>query len=121
MGSERGMTTETLPAPVEVTTPILPSEAMRLGCLLSPRQEFGNYFGEGRDTSSSCALGAMRLGYGDDHLATMVAEERIIDMVGSSPCHLCGEPDMEAWPPHLNDEHRWTREAIADYLAERGL
>jgi hypothetical protein len=118
------MTTETQTAPVETVTPIKPSEAIRLGCLVSPIQEFDNYYGMDedfrRDTTRSCALGAMRLGYGDSS-AYHAAEDLIIDTIPNTPCHVCGEVDMEGWPPHLNDVHRWTRERIADYLEERGL
>lgn len=61
------MTVETIPTtvPAEPTTPIRPSEALRLGRLIRPIEaEVGETLYAGR--KRACALGAMALGYGFD-------------------------------------------------------
>lgn len=49
--------------PLEPTTPIKPSEALRLGRLVRPRRAKGALF---RGKYAACAVGAMALGYGYD-------------------------------------------------------
>lgn len=49
------------PRPLEPVTPILPSEALRLGRLTRPRKVNCNTFYE---SVGACALGAMAIGYG---------------------------------------------------------
>lgn len=34
----------------------------------------------------------------------------------SGKCHLCGSAMHHGWPPHLYDEHGWSRTQIADYI-----
>lgn len=46
-------------APLEPTTPILPSEALRLGRLLFPTKSIGKWFRLG----GACALGAIHAGW----------------------------------------------------------
>jgi hypothetical protein len=100
------------------------SEAMRLGALLSP-QGFGptGMVGEAR-----CALGAaleatQAAPRGLRGLST--AAYSLVNrgwpwlFVRRVSCPVCA--DCPGWPPaivigHLNDQHRWTRAAIADWV-----
>lgn len=104
-------------APVETVTPIKPSEAIRLGCLLRPLQAFGTI----ADTRGGvCALGAMMFGFGADGMGFHVARVTVSDL----PCPACGRIRGAAdlfTPAHLNDDHRWSRERIADWLEAQGL
>lgn len=83
------------------------AEAIREGCKKLPRQVFGNMY-EKKD--GACVLGAA--------YSTGI---RLPEMI-SVECPHCGNPpfDYDAMgvnlPAHLNDFHRWTREAIADWL-----
>jgi hypothetical protein len=122
------MTTETLPAvaPFEPTTPIKPSEAIRLGCLIAPVQEFeGPYFNA--YIRSACAYGAMALGLGGWDSEGDPDGDRVEGKASSLHHNLevgdCPEPEcvLKGDPAHLNDDHRWSRERIADWLAEQGL
>ena len=102
------MTTETLPAvaPFEPTTPIKPSEAIRLGCLIAPVQAFG----EPGDGEAACAIAALDLGGFRGEIPDAVYD---LDCPGG-----CVEP---AGVMHLHDDHRWSRERIADWLEGLGL
>jgi hypothetical protein len=134
------MTTETFAptAPIETVTPIKPSEAIRLGCLIAPKQLFGktrDY--SGGDRQKACAIGAMELGLGDasGNGADFEAFRRLRDMTPTTcpvdPTHEYHEYGVEnvGWSDdagptaiaHLNDDHRWSRERIADWLEGLGL
>ena len=116
--------------PVETVTPIKPSEAIRLGCLLAPVQAFTRAF-EGDDLA--CAVGAMALGLGydgpreygmGDALPFLwTAHPALLTTRLPCPAGICDSDGDRAssrvW--HLNDTHRWTREAIADWLEGLGL
>jgi hypothetical protein len=98
------------------------AEAIRHGTAYRPEQAFGHYF-EGR--RASCALGAAYEG--------MYQLPR--DAGGIRPLHLerlfdCLEYTLRTCPvgckkrlalgamiPHLNDDHQWTREAIAQWVS----
>jgi hypothetical protein len=98
------------------------AEAIRHGVLSRPDQAFGNYF-EGR--RASCALGAAYEG-----MYRLPREAQDI-----RPRHLarlfeCLEHSVRACPEgckkrlalgamilHLNDDHQWTREKIAQWVA----
>lgn len=89
------------------------SEAIRLGAMLKP-QGFG--FGSGHPTASAtCALGsayeASNCGDGWWNL------EKCFPIVNLLPtkCPSCGDA-MPSMVPHLNDDHRWSRERIADWV-----
>jgi hypothetical protein len=118
------MTTETMPAaaPIETVTPIKPSEAIRLGCLIAPVQLRDDaYVSEYR--RAACAFGAMALGYGYDWPdADREASHMYKSIRASGPCPAggCDDPDFGDGM-HLNDVHRWTRERIADWLEGLGL
>jgi hypothetical protein len=99
------------------------SEAIRLGSMLHP-QCFGNMSESEPDETgrpvwvATCALGAaMEAGCFETlHLA---------EMINNHPCPVCG-PNLRCLDAdghrsltviaHLNDTHRWTREAIADWV-----
>lgn len=64
---------ETKPAP-EVVTPIMPSEALRLGRLVRPLETSGRLF---RGEHMACAIGAMAIGYGwDGHIPSASFADR---------------------------------------------
>lgn len=112
--------TRLAPAPVEVVTPIRPSEAIRLGCLTTS-QNFGNY-GVGE---FACALKAMGVGYGDgsqpwDRKQHPAYPAGALTLEDGCPAG-CVERDTRRLIPHLNDDHRWSRERIADWLQGIGL
>lgn len=110
-------------APIEVTTTIRPSEAIRLGCLTT-RQNFGNLGGHG----TACAMGAMWLGIGAwdgvwrGSVDVVLSEPYVASLTGLN-CPLgCDSADYYLiTPAHLNDDHDWTRERIADWLDSIGL
>ena len=90
------------------------SEAIRLGSLLHP-QGFGGLriYGKNMTVSATCALGAAEeAGY----IRTFGTAPRQF----ACPHHRCGiRLDISATTEmiiHLNDAHRWTREAIADWV-----
>lgn len=121
------MTVETAPVttPIEVVTPIKPSEAIRLGCLTT-RQYFGSWGQLAPDgTVEACALGAMSIGYGDGKAdddpwvpADGTATDRFWRTTNTLPCPVCG---VGFAVECLNDDHRWSRERIADWLEGLGL
>jgi len=92
------------------------SEAIRLGAMLAPQcfqqakviDEFGNVL-------ATCALGAAeQAGFDIDTLSEVEAAEGV-----RTACPAC---EYWAWTlggmvAHLNDDHVWTREAIADWVA----
>lgn len=114
------MTIEATPAtsPIETVTPIKPSEAIRLGCLIAPEQAFGNYI---VPSGAACALGAMALGW--DGVVSIASTNRAHDAVGLVANRDCPETGCRsaAWVPHLNDDHLWSRERIAAWLEGLGL
>ena len=111
------MTIETSPAtvPLEVVTPIKPSEAIRLGCLLAPVQAFGCY----QDApGTACVVGAMNLGWGKP---VDYSDWDVFGAINFLPCPPCRvDLNSLASLTHLNDYHRWTRERIADWLEGLG-
>lgn len=119
---------DTRPAPVEVVTPIkLPSEAIRLGCLLRPRQITGHRF-DGED--GACASGAMFVGggLGTEPVAYLHWDRwpgLMQETVLPEPCVSHGARKklvIGYVVEHLNDsEHHWSRERIASWLEGLGL
>lgn len=94
------------------------SEAIRLGAMMKP-QAFGKTFdGEGR----TCAVGAAydaigkltAPGFAIDQLNEVFP---IIATLHKKSCPVCSTDDFGWWViPHLNDEHKWTREQIAEWV-----
>lgn len=119
------MTTETIPAsapetvPFEPTTPIKPSEAIRLGCLIAPVQAFGGWF---PSNDSACALGAMQIGFGGGRIVGFGWPEAYTKFRQNVRLPLDGEMLRSGHALMvLNDRDHWTRERIADWLEGLGL
>ena len=100
---------------------MLLSHAMKLGATIS-KQCFLELFGiEG----SSCALGSALLAMGsriEDISAAYIEIERRWTWLLAQKYKLCPDCKLQftsAWQiiVHLNDEHRWNRERIADWVA----
>jgi hypothetical protein len=96
--------------------------AIRLGAARRPVQAYGNYF-EGR--RSSCALGAAYEGiYRLPELAESLRPrhlERLFDCLENT-IRNCPEGCRKRLPlgpliVHLNDDHQWSRERIAGWVA----
>ena len=109
-------------------------QAMRVGAIMRPHQEFRSFFG---DALSSCALGAAAEGAGLKKWQDMSVDyvtpyeflkERFADEMDtilrptckSSLAMNCGRErpitSVYSLVKHLNDDHRLTREEIADCL-----
>lgn len=96
------------------------SAAIREGAKLRPQTTETYFDSLGR----SCALGAgleACFGYEDDNMAKLVGMYPYLQSVlVSCPAAGCDagitDVTIEGLIPHLNDDHRWTREAIADWL-----
>ena len=124
------MTTDVRPltAPIEVVTPIRPSEAIRLGCLTTV-QNFGLTSAD--NGHRVCAIGAMQIGLGTDDYGTFAAaRDSTPTTCPVDPTHQYNERgEGIGWSDfagptaiaHLNDDHRWSRERIADWLESLGL
>lgn len=91
------------------------SEAMRLGAMLKP-QAFGISF-DGRGT---CALGAAMDALGKLGTSIWIIQLRPdIRRFQVADCPVCGRvfnANGNQTIPHLNDDHKWTRERIADWV-----
>lgn len=93
------------------------SEAIREGAKLRP-QAIGYYFSLGR----SCALGAvLEISYGNTKHRDFVELNRAYPYMVKEE-HVCpeskcaGNHTLLGLVLHLNDDHQWTREVIADWL-----
>ena len=122
------MTTTTAPitAPAEPTTPIRPSEALRLGRLLYPLPLAGDLTD---GVHSACALGAIAAGANlialsdRDTYANVIDRFPEMDTPGTCP-ERCGAYDgwfVRTLVWHLNDSHDWSDDQIVAWLQERGL
>lgn len=103
------------------------SEAIRIGAMLKP-QTFTQFFDE--SSQGTCALGAALDTIGALDLTDIFSPAQNIalntrwpevmatttDRCPADRC-LCGSfRDLFSAVTHLNDVHRWTREAIADWV-----
>lgn len=103
------------------------SDAIRLGASLDP-QVHGSYWGGGQGT---CALGAAGRATGYDHSEPLTMHLGRLWPELENPlereCPSCDDPlsraclwhvraGLDTLIVHLNDQHRWTRSRIADYL-----
>lgn len=111
------------------------SEAIRLGAMLRPLQAFDVLFNP--ETGATCAMGAAgeavgvldtsrRNAWKTDAKSKAPKEWRWV--VKPASCPLCGDVfdmpvmfprykrDTQAVIVHLNNDHRWTRERIADWV-----
>lgn len=95
-------------------------EAIRLGSKLHP-QGFGGFRNYQGGTIVTCAIGAVGEAIGLD-LKKNINAERLRHhwpwmFQTSSPCPVCQcEYQVICIITHLNDDHRWTRERIADWV-----
>jgi hypothetical protein len=112
------------PAPVEPTTPLKLSEALRLGSLTT-KQGFNRLQGPAPD--EFCAIGTIVHVLGMDDVSGQIPARRHTQLhLGVSAACDCVRPSVHpstVWyvTEHLNDFHRWTREKIADWLESQGL
>lgn len=106
-----------------MTAPMKLSDAILKGCEIIPRQAFGVAFVDAdgekchpEDAFAACALGAAEIATGLQDLSNVYPAFAIYD------CPECGS-DIRRGSVivHLNDDHRWSRERIAEWLKEQGL
>ncbi len=102
------------------------SDAIRLGAMLKP-QGFGFY----QTLGGSCAYGAALDAIGVRAERQNTIEDDTITALfpisaARTRCPICTPDERAAFEPvrdvdsaitHLNDDHRWTREQIADFVA----
>jgi hypothetical protein len=91
------------------------SEAIRLGAMLKPQGFGGNTTGP--MATVTCALGAAYEAAEVAHCWIALSRRfPILMRIEWLVCPACDER-VETPIPHLNDDHRWTREQIADWVA----
>jgi hypothetical protein len=101
------------------------STAILEGVKKDGKQVFGSYFerNDKDEIVGCCALGAALIAVGkvDSTASDEFSKER--RLWERAQCPACGELTgfTISVVPHLNDEHRWTREAIAAWLESVGL
>lgn len=92
------------------------SEAIRLGAMWGPQA-----FGQFRDGDATCAWGSAHAAVGvKQHAYIAVPEWSALDKTAGRlkcPCSCGTRPlTLKSMMVHLNDDHRWTREQIADWV-----
>jgi hypothetical protein len=97
------------------------SEAIRLGAMLT-KQCFGKTGWRGRNGGElrTCALGSAHIAIGEKSGADTGKFFPVSNIPAFCPLGACqhrGTKDVGGVIAHLNDEHRWTRERIADWVA----
>lgn len=98
------------------------SDAMRLGAAMVPQAFGDSIVRNGETISAACAWAAISIGIGSPpHVLAMY--RRFPELHNTLPCPECdksgyfgGLLTLEELITHLNDDHRWTREAIADWI-----
>jgi len=113
--------TETLteqPA-VETPKPLKLSEAMRIGSMTT-KQAFGKWTGQ---DGSFCAIATAAHMYGVTSLSIVeLLESRRVTWPECSHPTFSGKPGSLAGAlVHVNDEHKWPRHKIADWLESIAL
>ena len=105
-----------------MTNTLTLSTAIRLGSLLRP-QGFGKYF----LNKKSCALGAAFEAMGGQLIEFGMHDgdvrQQFPELARGVRCCWCRNAivvDMLKFVAHLNDDHKFSREAIADLLEEPG-
>lgn len=92
------------------------SEDMRLGSMLSPQVCSDGYFSE----RGTCAIGAIAEARNIRSSVEIAYLEMAMNLLvtGTLNCPQCGDRKMTLSSAviHLNDAHKWTREAIADWV-----
>ena len=93
------------------------SEAIRVGSKMRP-QAFGSFYVKmPGEPKSGCVLGAAADGSGNSNLDILLHELWPV-IKHKVSCPACEQPIsiIHKVMIHLNDGHRWTREAIADWI-----
>lgn len=94
------------------------SDAIRVGAELRP-QAFDRYFGNGGSCAYGAALEAITGKEDADPWGAVEAFGYLLNQGSSCPAG-CDQPEpfvsIAAIIFHLNDDHRWAREQIADWL-----
>ena len=90
------------------------SDAIRIGSAMKP-QAFGAMFHNG----GSCAVGAawdgVRLNNGT--MESLNGQGQLFTALHERGCGVCQYHNPDGWAiPHMNDIHRMSREAIADWV-----
>lgn len=92
------------------------SEAIRLGAMMKP-QAFEDYLDEG----NTCAMGAALDAIGQLDSDHCDSEYFPLVDVAVTRCPICrlrtAAGNVSSTIFHLNDDHKWTRERIADWVA----
>jgi hypothetical protein len=108
------------------------SEAMRLGAMQGP-QVYGKLYALATP-GSSCAMGAVLIACGNPYPLPRALREATSVPIKACPIGNCPtgpeffvyndglitNPTVWGMVVHLNNIHRWTREQIADYIANNG-
>ena len=115
--------TPVVPATVEPTTPMKLSEAIRLGSLLTEPLRY-SYMQHVGGQTHTCALGAAAYVHGARDRDQAFRWARIHGVIGLQvecpACHVVLDLKYGI-VQHLNDQHRWDRPRIADWLEGIGL
>ena len=93
------------------------SEAIRLGAMIRG-QAFGFFFQDGQSCAFGAALEAVGTPYGAWELAADVIRDRWPwTWARVAACPDCGESEpVRVLIAHLNNDHRWTRARIAEWV-----
>jgi len=102
------------------------SQAIRLGATFRPQCRGTLLDSHGRTCALGAAVEAIKGDVSESHLGESALAERFgLAMRGQERCPVCDEKPVAGSicdvVAHLNDDHEWTREAIADWLEGRGL
>ena len=95
------------------------SEAIRIGSKLHP-QFFGQLRGWVGDRMGTCVLAAAVDGLSKAHNGDMLLHQAWPIMLLRVSCPACERPidTIQHRMIHLNDDHRWSRETIADWVEQ---
>lgn len=98
------------------------SEAIRMGSMVVPQTHGEYYIGEWPNPVAACAMGAAFIAVGDktcsDHKHwPWMRVSKWHNCPSPSQCRLGYDGPVLSVVLHLNDEHGWTRERIADWVA----
>jgi hypothetical protein len=107
------------PSPAQETTkPLKLSEAIRLGAMMT-EQAFGTF----GDQEHTCGIGAAQIALGLTPSDGGPLNALLRNALVTPPCdhdNLYGG-DVRSAIIHLNDDHHWPREKVADWLEGLGL
>ena len=104
------------PATPEATKPLKLSEAIRLGAMMTEQT-----FGEFGDDDRTCAIGAAQKALGLPVSDNGPLLHLLHARSAAAPCGHGSTWSVGGLIIHLNDDDRWPREKIADWLEGLGL